>query len=67
MIEVQTGDYLGEDDIERFEDKYGRSEEERKWLIALFYKDCTLIKYFVIPVFEEIPGPYLLAYQEILD
>ena len=25
VIEVQTGDYLGEDDIERFEDKYGRS------------------------------------------
>lgn len=26
LIEVQTGDYLGEDDIERFEDMYGRSE-----------------------------------------
>jgi mannose-1-phosphate guanylyltransferase/mannose-6-phosphate isomerase len=25
MIEVQTGDYLGEDDIVRFEDVYGRS------------------------------------------
>ncbi len=24
LIEVQTGDYLGEDDIERFEDVYGR-------------------------------------------
>ncbi|MFC1681553.1 phosphomannose isomerase type II C-terminal cupin domain, partial [Pseudomonadota bacterium] len=24
IIEVQTGDYLGEDDIVRFEDKYGR-------------------------------------------
>ena len=24
IIEVQTGSYLGEDDIERFEDKYGR-------------------------------------------
>ncbi|MDH3282342.1 MAG: mannose-1-phosphate guanylyltransferase/mannose-6-phosphate isomerase [Gammaproteobacteria bacterium] len=24
LIEVQTGDYLGEDDIERFEDQYGR-------------------------------------------
>jgi mannose-6-phosphate isomerase len=24
MIEVQTGEYFGEDDIERFEDKYGR-------------------------------------------
>ena len=24
MIEVQTGDYLGEDDIIRFDDKYGR-------------------------------------------
>lgn len=25
MIEVQSGDYLGEDDIVRFEDKYGRT------------------------------------------
>jgi mannose-1-phosphate guanylyltransferase/mannose-6-phosphate isomerase len=25
MIEVQTGDYLGEDDIVRFDDVYGRS------------------------------------------
>ncbi len=25
LIEVQTGDYLGEDDIQRFEDDYGRS------------------------------------------
>lgn len=25
MIEIQSGDYLGEDDIERFEDTYGRS------------------------------------------
>ena len=24
MIEVQSGEYLGEDDIVRFEDKYGR-------------------------------------------
>ena len=24
IIEVQSGKYLGEDDIERFEDKYGR-------------------------------------------
>ena len=24
IIEVQTGDYLGEDDIVRFDDKYGR-------------------------------------------
>ena len=24
FIEVQTGDYLGEDDIERFDDIYGR-------------------------------------------
>ena len=25
LIEVQVGSYLGEDDIVRFEDKYGRS------------------------------------------
>ena len=24
IIEVQTGSYLGEDDIERFDDNYGR-------------------------------------------
>ena len=24
LIEVQSGSYLGEDDIERFDDKYGR-------------------------------------------
>ena len=24
IVEVQTGDYLGEDDIERFDDRYGR-------------------------------------------
>jgi mannose-6-phosphate isomerase-like protein (cupin superfamily) len=24
MIEVQSGDYLGEDDIVRYDDKYGR-------------------------------------------
>jgi mannose-6-phosphate isomerase-like protein (cupin superfamily) len=24
LIEVQSGSYLGEDDIERFEDNYGR-------------------------------------------
>jgi len=27
LIEVQTGSYLGEDDIQRFEDVYGRSAE----------------------------------------
>jgi mannose-1-phosphate guanylyltransferase len=26
MIEVQSGAYLGEDDIVRFEDRYGRTE-----------------------------------------
>jgi mannose-1-phosphate guanylyltransferase len=28
LIEVQSGPYLGEDDIVRFEDIYGRSEKE---------------------------------------
>ena len=28
IIEVQSGSYLGEDDIVRFEDNYGRSENE---------------------------------------
>ena len=27
LIEVQSGSYLGEDDIVRFDDVYGRSEE----------------------------------------
>ncbi len=27
LIEVQSGTYLGEDDIERFDDKYGRSDK----------------------------------------
>ena len=26
MIEVQVGNYLGEDDIVRFEDRYGRAK-----------------------------------------
>jgi len=26
MIEVQSGSYLNEDDIERYEDNYGREE-----------------------------------------
>ena len=30
LIEVQSGSYLGEDDIVRFEDVYGRSESEGK-------------------------------------
>jgi len=28
LIEVQSGSYLGEDDIVRFEDKYGRSDNK---------------------------------------
>ena len=28
LIEVQTGSYLGEDDIVRFEDRYGRAETD---------------------------------------
>ncbi len=30
LIEVQSGDYLGEDDIVRFDDNYGRVDEEQK-------------------------------------
>lgn len=29
LIEVQCGDYFGEDDIERFEDIYGRTEDKK--------------------------------------
>jgi mannose-1-phosphate guanylyltransferase/mannose-6-phosphate isomerase len=28
MIEVQSGPYLGEDDIVRLEDRYGRSDQQ---------------------------------------
>jgi len=28
MIEVQSGPYLGEDDIVRFEDRYGRNDQQ---------------------------------------
>jgi len=28
VIEVQMGEYVGEDDIERFEDDYGRAASE---------------------------------------
>ena len=28
LIEVQSGDYIGEDDIVRFEDKYGRNSQD---------------------------------------
>jgi len=30
FIEVQTGEYFGEDDIERIEDDYGRVEKSKK-------------------------------------
>jgi mannose-1-phosphate guanylyltransferase/mannose-6-phosphate isomerase len=30
LIEVQSGAYLGEDDIVRFEDTYGRAPAENK-------------------------------------
>lgn len=30
LVEVQCGEYLGEDDIVRFEDRYGRDAQERK-------------------------------------
>ncbi len=30
IIEIQSGSYLGEDDIVRFEDRYGRSDENNK-------------------------------------
>ncbi len=30
LIEVQTGSYFGEDDIERFEDIYGRVDDDKK-------------------------------------
>jgi mannose-1-phosphate guanylyltransferase len=29
MIEVQSGPYLGEDDIVRYDDLYGRSDQPR--------------------------------------
>jgi mannose-6-phosphate isomerase-like protein (cupin superfamily) len=29
LVEIQCGSYLGEDDIERFEDEYGRVDKQR--------------------------------------
>ena len=34
MIEVQSGPYLGEDDIVRFEDRYGRSDQAQQALVS---------------------------------
>jgi mannose-1-phosphate guanylyltransferase/mannose-6-phosphate isomerase len=34
MIEVQSGPYLGEDDIVRFEDRYGRSDQPQQQAFA---------------------------------
>ncbi len=34
MIEVQSGPYLGEDDIVRFEDRYGRSDQAQQALAS---------------------------------
>jgi hypothetical protein len=33
LIEVQNGEYLGEDDIIRFEDDYARSKPATKWIL----------------------------------
>ena len=30
LVEVQSGSYLGEDDIVRLEDRYGRAPQERR-------------------------------------
>ena len=35
LIEVQSGEYLGEDDIVRFQDRYGRSDEQAATVIAI--------------------------------
>ena len=48
LIEVQSGAYLGEDDIVRFSDRYGRvnSKYKRKKasiLLAFFRKNLNLI------------------------
>ena len=29
IIEVQLGEYVGEDDIERFDDEYGRTKQSK--------------------------------------
>jgi mannose-1-phosphate guanylyltransferase/mannose-6-phosphate isomerase len=35
IIEVQNGDYLGEDDIVRFDDIYGRQDADRAFSMAV--------------------------------
>ena len=36
LIEVQSGSYLGEDDIIRFEDIYGRSQKKKFNILMKF-------------------------------
>lgn len=38
LIEVQSGDYLGEDDIVRFEDVYGRTDKQASVKVGIFGK-----------------------------
>ena len=35
IIEIQSGSYLGEDDIVRFEDRYGRVESENQFSLSI--------------------------------
>lgn len=42
LIEVQSGSYLGEDDIVRFEDQYGRSEQKQADTTANPEKEKTI-------------------------
>ena len=38
IIEVQSGAYLGEDDIERFDDDYGRSWQSLNYILICEYE-----------------------------
>jgi hypothetical protein len=56
LIEVQTGSYLGEDDILRYEDAYNRPEREGG-LNAPLRARCAMARALVAVGVRLVPGP----------
>ena len=72
MIEVQSGHYLGEDDIVRLEDSYGRKAEgDQTWWIWPFnlthHMDLALFHKSSPYVFAEYIKPFLQAQTHFPD
>lgn len=61
LVEVQVGDYLGEDDFVRLEDKYGR----HKWAIEMDKSDNDFI--FESKRYQEIQNIELQVFHESND